>query len=79
MPDRPVYRLTLEALPDDVPATVRLKVALKRLGRCYKLRCVSAEELSASGESPPESILAQSTAGPADAPGRRGVMNRREK
>jgi hypothetical protein len=37
--------VTLEPLPDDVPAVIRLRHALKRLLRCYRLKCVAAEEL----------------------------------
>jgi hypothetical protein len=41
--DRPRFRLVLEAQAADIPAAVRLRVALKRLARCYGLRCLSAE------------------------------------
>jgi hypothetical protein len=44
-PPRPVYRLTLEALPDDVPAHVRLKRVLKGLLRGYGFRCVRVEQV----------------------------------
>jgi hypothetical protein len=47
--DRPRFKLTLEALPADVPPAVRLRVALKRLARCYGLRCVAVEEIPAGG------------------------------
>lgn len=39
-PVHPRYVLTLEALPDDVPAEVRLRRLLKLLLRGYRFRCV---------------------------------------
>jgi hypothetical protein len=41
------YVLRLVALPDGVPAAVRLRRALKTLLRAYRLRCVSVEEVQA--------------------------------
>jgi hypothetical protein len=38
-----VVTLTLKALPDDVPADVRLRQLLKRLLRTYRFRCVRIE------------------------------------
>jgi len=43
--DRPRYRLTLEAVPDDVPQLVRLRRLLKVLLRGYRFRCRRIEEL----------------------------------
>jgi hypothetical protein len=39
--DRERFTLTVEALPDDVPAAVRLRSLLKRALRSFRLRCVS--------------------------------------
>lgn len=36
---RPVFVLHLEGLPDRVPVDVRLRRALKLLGRAFGLRC----------------------------------------
>lgn len=41
---KPRFLLTLEALPDDRPALVRLRLALKRLLRTWKLRCVEVRQ-----------------------------------
>jgi hypothetical protein len=35
--------ITLRPLPDTVPATVRLRAALKTLLRCYRLRCTNID------------------------------------
>ena len=45
--DRPTFAVTLEAVPGwgDVPATVRLRRALKAFLRCYGLRCTEAREI----------------------------------
>ena len=47
MNDRPRFLVTLEALPDDVPAVVRLKKFMKAALRAYRLRCASAREVPA--------------------------------
>jgi hypothetical protein len=47
-----VYRLTVEALPGDVPAPVRLKRLLKGVLRGYGFRCLEAREVP-SGPPPP--------------------------
>ena len=39
------YRLTLQAIPDDVPAINRLRRALKTLLRAFGLRCLLGEQL----------------------------------
>jgi hypothetical protein len=44
-PEKPRYVLTLEALADPTPATIRLRRALKHLGRWFGLRVVRLEEL----------------------------------
>lgn len=51
------FKVELEALadPDGTPAEVRLRAALKRLLRSFRLRCVKVEEIhpeEASGERP---------------------------
>jgi hypothetical protein len=46
-PDRPRFRLTLEAVGDGPPAAVRLKRFLKAAWRGYQLRCVSVEDMAA--------------------------------
>jgi hypothetical protein len=43
--DRPVYRLTLEAEPSEIPAARRLARLLKALKRAYGFACIKAEEL----------------------------------
>jgi hypothetical protein len=45
MTDRPRYHLTLEALPDRVPANMSLRRFLKTALRGYGLRCTPHEEL----------------------------------
>ena len=49
MTDARRYRIELEELPDPdgVPGVIRLRHALKRLLRCYRLRCRSVEEVKA--------------------------------
>ncbi len=61
----PRYGLELLALDDDVPAIIRLRAALKRLGRVYKLKCTAAEQL-------PVEPLAASAAGASCSPDRGG-------
>jgi hypothetical protein len=39
--DGEFWVLTIQALPDPVPAQVRMKVALKRMLRSHGLRCVA--------------------------------------
>jgi hypothetical protein len=41
--NRPPFRLTLIALPDPVPARVRVRKALKVLLRAFRLKCVAVE------------------------------------
>jgi hypothetical protein len=48
--ESPEYVVRLKALPDAVPAAVRLKRALKCLLRSFGLRAVRVEELPASPE-----------------------------
>jgi hypothetical protein len=47
--DRPMFRLTLKAQRRDVPADIRIRQALKVLGRAFGLRCERIEELKPSG------------------------------
>jgi hypothetical protein len=44
-PERPVYRLTLRALPWPTPPAVRLRAVLKRLLRTFGFVCVDAAEV----------------------------------
>jgi hypothetical protein len=46
-PAGPTFVVTLEPLPDEVPAAVRLKRLLKFAQRCLKFRCVFAQEVPA--------------------------------
>jgi len=39
------YALTLKAMPSNIPATARLKAALKALRRSYRLRCTGVVEV----------------------------------
>lgn len=55
MDDPDHIRLTLRALPDPVPADVRLRRALKALLRVYGFRCVKVE--GAAGEAAPPPAL----------------------
>jgi hypothetical protein len=41
----PRFQLVLQAQPSHLPVETRLKAALKRLGRDYKLRCLSCKPL----------------------------------
>jgi hypothetical protein len=43
--DRPTYRLTVRALPDDVPPVIRLRRLLKHSLRALGFRAVSVEEV----------------------------------
>ena len=43
------YTLEIQALPDDVPAVVRLRRVLKSLLRGYRFRCLSAVRTEISG------------------------------
>ena len=45
MPDEPLYRLTLRALPATVPAVVRLRRLLKMAGRAFGFKAIEVEEL----------------------------------
>ena len=47
------YRLTLEALPGDVPPVIRLRHALKRFLRDYGLRCRAVEDVTPRLPPPP--------------------------
>jgi hypothetical protein len=49
-PGRPRFVLTLEALPCEVAPHLRLRSALKRLLRAFRLRCLRVEELPAGGD-----------------------------
>jgi hypothetical protein len=40
------FRLTLESVPSDVPAEIRLRGLLKLMLRSFGLRCVEAKELT---------------------------------
>ncbi len=46
MNDKEKYRLTLQALPSNVPAINRLRSALKSLLRTFGLRCLVVEDLT---------------------------------
>jgi hypothetical protein len=46
MPDGPVYRLDLGALPDSVPGLIRLRGFLKSALRGYRRRAVDVRELT---------------------------------
>jgi hypothetical protein len=61
---RPVYQLTLEALPCDVPPATRLKRGLKYLLRALQLKCTSVAELPAP--SPTAAQAASGLTGPAN-------------
>jgi hypothetical protein len=43
------YLIVVVSRPADTPAVVRLRLALKALGRLYGLRCVEVRELPAGG------------------------------
>jgi hypothetical protein len=45
MTDRPHYRVTLYALPDDVPPDIRLRGLLKTAFRAYRFRVTELEPL----------------------------------
>jgi hypothetical protein len=47
---KPRYTLLVEAQPDDVPAAVRLRRALKCLLRSFNLKCIRAR---LEGDEPP--------------------------
>jgi len=40
-----IFRITLEAGPVQTPAIVRLRLALKILGRAFRLRCAHVEQV----------------------------------
>ena len=44
--ERPLFRLVLRAEAHPVPAVVRLRRALKMLGRVFGFRCVSVEPVA---------------------------------
>ena len=46
----PVYQLTLSPTPGNVPATIRLRKALKALLRVYGLRCTSVAQVNPTTE-----------------------------
>src|SRR5262249_8184269 len=41
---RPTWLLTIEALPADTPAIIRLRALLKHAGRALRLRCIKVVE-----------------------------------
>ena len=47
----PRYVVTLRAEPGDVPADVRLRRALKCLGRAFNLKCLDIREIKPPGRS----------------------------
>jgi hypothetical protein len=57
--DRPVFHLTLEALPregrsgEPIPAEVRLRLALKTLWRAFGLRCRDCRTVEPEPEEEP--------------------------
>lgn len=46
----PRFAIMIEAKPDTVPATTRLRRALKVLLRAFGLRCVEIREVPANGD-----------------------------
>jgi hypothetical protein len=52
-PSQPVYRVVLRALPDRVPAIVRLRGVLKALLRSYGFVCTEAVEVKPEGGAGP--------------------------
>jgi len=42
---QPTFRLTIRPAPSDVPPIIRLRHALKVLGRSFALRCTLVEEI----------------------------------
>lgn len=54
MTPRPRYVLTLEPQPSDVPPMIRLRRALKYLGRVQGLLCVDCRELKPDELAPPK-------------------------
>ncbi len=50
------FKLTLLALPDDVPAAIRLKIFLKRALRSARLRCTAVSELADDAQPPGPSL-----------------------
>jgi hypothetical protein len=70
------YRVTLRPLKDSVPAAVRMRRALKLLGRAFGLRAVRVEELPpdtppAAPGGPPAAPETQGRNGPDDGRGTR--------
>jgi hypothetical protein len=49
---RPRFALVIEALPSEVRPAIRLRAALKRLLRSFKLRCIRVDELPPGGPLP---------------------------
>jgi len=45
IPETPVFRLTVQALPQSVPAVLRLRRLLKTMLRWFGFRCLLAEEI----------------------------------
>ncbi len=58
----PRYRLVLEALPDDVPAEVRLRSLLKIAGRRLRLKCRSVGPVEEVAEAAAPTPAAPATA-----------------
>ena len=56
-PPQPRYHLVLQALPDGVPAPVRLRRLLKALLRGYGFRCLAAEEVVTEEEGAARGVL----------------------
>lgn len=52
------YRLTLQAVPDQVPVILRLRQALKTLLRAYGFRCENVEELASRRQRIPATVKA---------------------
>jgi hypothetical protein len=57
MPER--YRVLLVDVGADTPAAVRLRAALKRLLRTYRLRCLEAVELAEDAAADPWAEVAR--------------------
>jgi hypothetical protein len=55
------YRVELVAMPGDVPPIIRLRQALKRFLRGYRLRCTAVSEA-------PKPTAGEPTAGPSPRP-----------
>jgi hypothetical protein len=48
--DRPRFELILEDLGGEVPVSIRLRSALKRLARSFGLKCIAAVEVPSDFE-----------------------------